>query len=99
METFFERQMKKIFEFVIGGTRGGPMRLRIMEELAKKSRNTNELSKILGIDYKTTEYHIRILKENGLVTGANSGYGTKLSISPFFKSWGKAHKIWRNNKK
>lgn len=99
METLFERQARKILEFVIGGTRGGPMRLRILEEISRRPRNTNEISKILKIDYKTAEYHFRVLKENGLVAESGSRYGTKFSISPFFKSWGKVHKTWRNNKK
>lgn len=99
METFFERQLRKIFDFAISGTRGGPMRLRILQELAKKPRNTNELSKILKIDYKTTEYHLRVLKENSLVVESGAIYGSKFSISPFLKNWGKANKMWRINKK
>lgn len=75
------------------------MRLRILEELAKRPRNTNEVSKILGIDYKTTEYHLRVLKENGLVIGAGEGYGSKFSLSPLLGKWGKAHKTRGVNKK
>lgn len=99
MENIFERQLRKMLEFVTGGTRGGPMRLRILEELAKRPRNTNEVSKILGIDYKTTEYHLRVLKENGLVVGAGEGYGSKFSLSPLLGKWGKAHKTRVANKK
>ena len=99
METFFERQLRKMFDFVIGGTRGGPTRLRILEEISKRPRNTNELAKILGIDYKTTEYHLRVLKENGIVTESGTSYGSKFSASPLFRIWAKAHKTWRNNKK
>ncbi len=99
MGTLFERQLGKLFDFVVGGTRGGPMRLRILEEISRKPRNTNEISKAIGIDYKTAEYHLRVLKENGLVTESGSSYGSKFSVSPFFKSWAKVHKMRRNNKK
>lgn len=99
METLFERQLRKMLEFVTSGTRGGPMRLRILEELAKRPRNTNEVSRILGIDYKTAEYHLRVLKENGLVVGAMEGYGSKFSLSPLLGKWGKAHKTRGFNKK
>jgi DNA-binding transcriptional ArsR family regulator len=99
METFFERQMKKIFDLVIGASRGGPMRLRILRELSKKKLNANEVTRILGINYKTTEYHLRILKENGLVVETGEGYGAEFSLSPLAKSWGKAHKVLGDNKK
>lgn len=99
METLFERQLRKVFDFVVGGTRGGPMRLRIIQEITKRPRNTNELAKVLGIDYKTTEYHLRVLKENSLVVESGSKYGFKFSVSPLFRSWAKAHKALENNKK
>lgn len=84
---------------MIGGSRGGPMRLSILQELARKPRNTNELSKILGIDYKTAEYHLRVLKSNSLVVQSGASYDSKFSVSPFFKNWAKANKVWRNNRK
>ena len=91
--------MRKMMQFVIGGTRGGPMRLKIIELITKKPRNTNELTKALGIDYKTTEYHLRVLKQNGLVLEKGSGYGSKFAISPFLKGWEKVHKQSKKNKK
>lgn len=99
MESLFERQLKKIFEFVVSGTRGGPMRLRIIEELSKRPSNTNEITKALKVDYKTTEYHLRVLKENGLVVESEGKYGAKFSVNPFLKDWEKANKRRRNNKK
>ena len=91
--------MKKMMQFVVGGTRGGPMRLKIIELITKKPRNTNEITKALGIDYKTTEYHLRVLVKNGLVLENGSGYGSKFTISPFLKGWEKVHKQSKKNKK
>jgi len=99
METLFERQARKVLEFVIGGTRGGPMRMRILEEITARPRNTNEISKKLQVDYKTAEYHLRVLRENGLVTESGSKYDSKFSVSPFFKNWQKTHKDGGANKK
>lgn len=99
METLFERQLRKVFDFVVGASRGGPMRLRILEALKRRPLNTNELTKILKVDYKTTEYHLRVLKQNSIVVESESGYASKFSVSPFFKSWEKVHKQGRNNKK
>jgi DNA-binding transcriptional ArsR family regulator len=92
METFFERQMRKMVEFSIGGTRGGPMRLCILESISKRPRNTNEIARELKIDYKTAEYHLRVLKESGIVVGMGKKYGSKFSVSPLYRSWEKAHK-------
>lgn len=99
MESLLERQMRKTLEFVVGGTRGGPTRLAIMREIAARPRNTNELSKILGIDYKTTEYHLRVLKDNGLVVQGAEKYGSKFSVSPFLGKWAKANKRAGGNRK
>lgn len=99
METFIERHMRRVFNFVVGASRGGPMRLKILELISRKPRNTNEITKKLGIDYKTTEYHLRVLRQNGIVVQSGQSYGSKFSISPLFRSWNKVHKRRGKSKK
>lgn len=99
MESLFERQLFRMIDFALVGSRGGPMRLRIMGEISKRPMNTNELSKSLGIDYKTTEYHLRVLKQNNIVVEGGDKYGSKFSPSQIFKRWEKVHKLARTNKK
>jgi len=99
MESFLDRHIRRVFDLVIGASRGGPMRLRVLETIKRKPRNTNEITKILKIDYKTTEYHLRILRQNSIVMQSGSSYGSKFSISPMFKGWEKVHKSKKKNKK
>lgn len=51
------------------------MRVRILALLRERPRNTNQVSTMLGIDYKTAEHHLRVLRENGLVVPHGDGYG------------------------
>ncbi len=37
--------------------------------------NTNQLAERLGLDYTTVQHHLRVLEENGLVTGIGPKYG------------------------
>ena len=52
---------------LIAGTKGGPNRLQILYVLSFKPLNANQLSKKVGLDYKTIKHHLEILIENGLV--------------------------------
>ena len=99
MESFFDRQARKVFDLVVGGTRGGPMRMSILSQISRKPRNTNEVARALGIDYKTAEYHLRVMKEHGIVSESGGRYGSKFSVSPLFKKWEKIHKRGKNGKK
>lgn len=92
MENIFERQARKTLEFVTGATRGGPMRLRIIQNLSRRPMNTNQMAKLLSIDYKTAEYHLRILKQNGIVVESRTGHEGKFSLSPLLRGWEKANK-------
>jgi len=100
MEMSFILQEKKVFDLVIGGTRGGPSRLAIVVLLSKGPRNTNELAKLLKIDYKTAEYHLRVLAQNCIVSQKKGGYASKFQLTPLFREyWDKAHKAARGSKK
>ncbi|MGC9113300.1 hypothetical protein [Acidilobus sp.] len=44
------RDFDHLLWWVFVGTRGGPMRLRIVEKLAKGPMNANRLSQLLGVN-------------------------------------------------
>jgi DNA-binding transcriptional ArsR family regulator len=52
---------------LIAGTRGGPTRLQIMGALSERPYNANQLTVMLGLDYKTVRHHLEVLVENGIV--------------------------------
>ena len=59
-----EKDLRRILWMYLGGTKGGPVRLRILLTLIKRPSNTNQLAKALGMDYTTIMYHMRVLEKN-----------------------------------
>ncbi len=60
-------RFRRILWQLIGGTRGGPNRARIIRLLSDKPCNANQLSKELALDYKTVQHHVKALVQNGLI--------------------------------
>jgi DNA-binding transcriptional ArsR family regulator len=69
------RIFRKSVWYLIGATRGGVMRARIMHALLERPLNANKLAEALGIDYKTARHHIDVLKKNNWITGSTDKYG------------------------
>ncbi len=92
--------IKKILWWLLAGTVGGLNRGRIIEMLANKPMNANELSKKLGLDYKTVRHHLKILEKNSLITSIGEGYAKVYFISElleqnmkyFYEIWEKIGK-------
>lgn len=74
--------MKRVLWHILGGTRGGPLRIRILAELRERPSNTNQLATAFGVDYKTIQHHLRVLCENRLLDSRGPGYGTTYFLSP-----------------
>lgn len=72
------REVEKALYWILVGTMGGVNRLRILNELLKRPQNRNNLSKILGLDFKTVQYHLGVLEKNGFVTFKGGGGFSKL---------------------
>lgn len=68
--------LKRVLWYVLGGTRGGPLRIRILTRLQDRPFNTNQLAADLGVDYKTVQHHVRVLLKNRLIDTQGTGqYG------------------------
>ena len=78
-------EVKRLLWFVFAGSRGGLNRLRIISELAEMPKNTNQLAKELGLDYKAIQHHIRVLEKNNLITSVGEKYGVTFFISTFLQ--------------
>jgi DNA-binding transcriptional ArsR family regulator len=59
---------------MLAGTRGGYTRGSILNMLADKPYNTNQLAEALNIDYQTTSHHLDILANNGIITTESDNY-------------------------
>ncbi|MDY6775210.1 MAG: winged helix-turn-helix domain-containing protein [Halobacteria archaeon] len=67
--------MRQLLWWIIGGSRGGRNRLRIIRALHDQPMNTNQLSNELDLDYKTVQHHLEMLEENDILTTQGGNYG------------------------
>ncbi|WP_449462873.1 winged helix-turn-helix domain-containing protein [Tardisphaera miroshnichenkoae] len=64
-----------MFWWIFVGSRGGKMRLKIVESLMQSPANANQLAQKLGVNYRTIEHHLRVLESNGIVKSEGPRYG------------------------
>ncbi len=76
------RPLKYLLGWLIAGTRGGVTRARIIQILRETPQNANQLSNLLGMDYRTIRHHLGVLEKNRIITSAGEGYGTTYFLSP-----------------
>ena len=73
---------RSLMWYLLLGTRGGPNRRRILDELERSPANAHQLSACLGIDYRTVRHHLRILERNGVVVRpVGDAYATPYEIT------------------
>jgi predicted transcriptional regulator len=76
----FDPQFKRVLWYLIGSTKGGANRARILELINSHPANPNQISSELKLDYKTTIHHLSVLTENGLVVVQNEqSYGASIN--------------------
>jgi len=73
--------MKRVLWWLIAGTKGGVNRARMIKALNDRPYNANQLSEVLGLDYKTIRHHLKVLSENNVVTSTGDGYGAMYFLS------------------
>lgn len=77
-----DQDLKRVLWFLLGGARGGENRARIIHQLSKRPMNLNQLSEVLGFDYRTAMHHVSVLKSNSLVVSQGEKYGMMYFLSP-----------------
>ena len=66
-------------------TRGGFTRLRIIMYLLDKPYNTHQLAKILDLDYKAVQHHMKVLEKNNMVSKIGEKYGAIFHLLNFLE--------------
>ena len=75
---------RSLMWYLLRGTRGGPNRLRILEELNQSPANAHQLSSTLNLDYRTVRHHLRLLEQNGAVARpVGDAYAAPYELSPY----------------
>ncbi|MDA8054069.1 MAG: ArsR family transcriptional regulator [Thermoplasmatales archaeon] len=64
-----DRDIRRLFQYLFLYSRGGALRSRIVLILRERPRNKNELSNMLGVNYRTVEHHLSVLLKNKVVDG------------------------------
>jgi len=77
--------VKRLFWYIFAGSRGGLNRLRIISSLKETPLNINQLAKVLSLDYKAIQHHIKILEKNNLITKIGEKYAVTYFISNFLE--------------
>ena len=79
--------LRRLLWYLLGATRGGETRARLIRELQARPGNINQLSKRLGLEYRSVQHHIEVLKKNSLVSTTGEHYG----LTYFLHPWLEAH--------
>jgi DNA-binding transcriptional ArsR family regulator len=78
-----DEEFRRLLWFLLGGSRGGENRVRILSAIRSRPNNLNQLSRLLGIDYRSVQHHMGVLLKNSLVIGSGEKYGIVYSIHPW----------------
>ncbi len=77
---------KRVLMYLLVGSKGGPNRLQMIKLLKEEPMNANKMGERLGLDYKTVQHHLKILKENNVVvTNAAGSYGAMYFLTPYIE--------------
>jgi DNA-binding transcriptional ArsR family regulator len=79
-------QFKRVLWYLIGSTKGGANRAKILELINSHPANPNQISSELKLAYKTIIHHLSVLAENGLVISNNKeSYGATYFLTPIME--------------
>jgi DNA-binding transcriptional ArsR family regulator len=78
------KEMRNLLKFLFFSSRGGLTRLKVVELLARSQLNANQISKEVGIDYKTVSHHLDVLVRHRIIVREGEGYGSTYRISRDF---------------
>ena len=62
------------------------MRARLIQAMRLQPGNMNQLAKRLGVEYRTIQHHIEVLKKNSLVSATGERYGLTYFLSPWLEA-------------
>jgi DNA-binding transcriptional ArsR family regulator len=79
-------RLRRLLWFLMGGSRGGEKRARIIDHLSRRPSNLNQLSRELELQYKLVQHHVRVLMKNSLLITSGEGYGEMYFLSPWLEA-------------
>ncbi|MGI0091399.1 MAG: ArsR/SmtB family transcription factor [Nitrososphaerales archaeon] len=80
------QELRRLLWHILGGTRGGENRARIIQELHNRPSNLNQLSIRLKLEYRAIQHHVEVLRKNSLVVSGGEHYGLTYFLSPYLEA-------------
>lgn len=65
--------MNAALRFVLTGTQGGQIRIRVLEALGERPRTASQLADEVGVSRRTLEHHLEVLAANDVVERRGAG--------------------------
>jgi len=79
-------RFKRVLWYLIGSTKGGANRAKIIDLLNSQPANANQIATDLRLDYKTVIHHLKALSDNGLIITENKeSYGATYFLTPLME--------------
>jgi DNA-binding transcriptional ArsR family regulator len=83
---YMDPRFKRVLWYLIGSTKGGVNRAKILEFVNTQPANANQIATQLKLDYKTVIHHLKVLSENGLIiTDTKDSYGATYFLTPLME--------------
>ena len=83
---YIDPRFKRVLWYLIGSTKGGVNRAKILELINARPANANKIATELKLDYKTVLHHLKVLSENGLIiTDNKDSYGATYFLTPMME--------------
>ena len=83
---YIDPRFKRVLWYLIGSTKGGVNRAKILEIINSRPANANQIATELKLDYKTILHHLKVLSENGLIiTDNKDSYGATYFLTPLME--------------
>jgi DNA-binding transcriptional ArsR family regulator len=83
---YIDPRFKRVLWYLIGSTKGGVNRAKILEFVNARPANANQIATELKLDYKTVIHHLKVLSENDLIiTDNKDSYGATYFLTPLME--------------
>jgi predicted transcriptional regulator len=79
-------ELRRLLWHLLGASRGGENRARIINELRIRPSNLNQIAQKLHLEYRTIQHHIEVLRKNSLVVAQGEHYGLTYFVSPLLEA-------------